>query len=589
MPRKHRKKKKARVGLTIFLVVLSLILITVGILGFRLYKQAKGMYEDAKTAKQELSGLLDDIKSESFDVAQGKVEHIHEIIKNVRATLEGPIWKYGYKVPKYGPDYVTGCRLLQIADEMMDKYVDVGFDLLRENPFSTIKIDNTFNVRALLNYLEFAESALPDVQDVVTEVSGMEISLDEEHLMSKYAGKIQSLIDLYHNAEVYVPLLKAVLANGEDRLYIIAAQNSAEIRACGGFPGAMGTMRIKDGYMSIGSFASVWDVLTNLIPDLDLITDQEFYLFYSMSFPRDAEYDPYFPTVAKVWSDSYTAQMGEHVDGVISMTPAIIQKILGCTAPITLDDGTMLDGTNATKYIQNEIYMKYLNSEELIYGMDEGNEISDALFSQVAQLAMGQVFSNISTESIPKFMDLVTSGIEERIIMMWMRDPEAENVIRQYGAAGEFNTDPENPELGVFFSNRNPSKLGWYLDLDINVGEPSVLDDGSLRYNVSVSMYNTMDWWTAEYAGYYIAGQPAGYLYSFLHLVAPKGGYISGYWIDNWYWMEEDWYMGNQMVSCRDFTIGPQERVTAYFDVTTAPGVTTPLSVIHTPTLQQYR
>ena len=116
-----------------------------------------------------------------------------------------------------------------------------------------------------------------------------------------------------------------------------------------------------------------------------------------------------------------------------------------------------------------------------------------------------------------------------------------------------------------------------------------MLDDGSLRYNVSVSMYNSIDWDTTYYAGYYIAGLEMGYLVSYLNLVAPAGGYISGYWMDNGYWMDEEYYMGSQYVYCRNFYIGPQQQVTAYFNVTTAPGVTTPLTVSHTPTLQEYR
>ena len=585
--KKEKKKKKYKFKL--WRLLLTLLLLAIIAFGIRVGIDAKKMYDDAKFAKSELSGLLSDIKSESYEQAHTKVENVHTVIKNVRTILEGPIWKHCDKLPKYGPDFVSGCKLLKIADEMMDTYVEDGFNLLKEHPLSTIKKDNTFNVKALLDYLNFAESAMPDIERVVNEVSDIHISLDEKGLMSKYTQKAKKLIDLFHDAEIYIPFLKAILREGNDSLYIIAAQNSAEIRAGGGFPGSMGTMRIKDGYMSIGDFASVWDVLSYYTADY-LISDQEYNMFFGwVQYPRDASYNPYFPKVAEIWAASYEENNGEHVNGVISLTPSIIQSILSCTGPITLDDGTVLDGTNATKFIQSDIYMKYLNADALVYGMDDGNEISDALFANVAQLAMGQVFSNITIDNIPKFLNLVTESIKTRVLMVWSEDSEREEIIKSIGAAGDFNTDPNNPQLGVYFSNSNPSKLGWYLDLDINVGEPTVLDDGSLRYNVSVSMYNSIDWDTTYYAGYYIAGLEMGYLVSYLNLVAPAGGYISGYWMDNGYWMDEEYYMGSQYVYCRNFYIGPQQQVTAYFNVTTAPGVTTPLTVSHTPTLQEYR
>ena len=585
--KKKRKRYKVKVGRIIFL----LLFLAVICLGVRLFLDAKGMYEEAKTAKHELEEIMPLIKSENYEAAQEKTEDIHQIIKDIRENLAKTPWKYCDKLPKYGPDFVTGCRLLEIADQMMDKYLDGGFSLLKEIPLSSLKVDDTFNVVGAMKYLDFAEAALPDMEAIVNEVAEMQLSLDTNGLLQKYSAKAQQLFDLYHQAEVYIPFLKAFFGQGGDRLYILAAQNSAEIRAGGGFPGSMGTIRIKDGFLSIGEFRSVWDVLLEVLPYEWMITDQERYLFWAwLEYPRDASYDPYFPKVAQIWAESYEARMGEHIDGVVSMTPIIIQKILACTGPITLEDGTVLDGTNATKFIQSDIYMKYLNSEAIMWGYEEGNAISDALFSNVATSAMASVFTGINLDTIPKFINMVKEGIDERIIMVWMENADAEQTVKNIGAAGTFNTDPSKPQLGVYFSNSNPSKMGWYLDLDISVSDPVVLDNGSFRYTVSVSMTNTIDWYTAYYAGQYIAGETElGYLISYLHLVAPAGGYISGYWMDNGYWMDEDEYMGSQIVFAHYFYIGPQENVTAHFYVTTAPGAQSPMTVVHTPTLQEYR
>ena len=586
-----KKKKKKKKGVRLGSIILLLVILIVLALGTRLYLDGKTMLEQARSAKNEFGEIFDAIKAENYEEAQERSETLHGILKELRAKLEGPIWSHCDLIPKYGADFITGCRLMDIADEMMDKYMAEAFELLKAYPLSTLKVDNTFNAAAGIHYLNFAEKVLPDAEAVVEEISHMKISLDKENLIGRYTVKIQDLFDLYHSAEKFVPFLKAMIGDGEDKLYLLAAQNSAEIRAGGGFPGSMGTIRIKDGYLSIGDFTSVWDVLSLVIPDEDLVTYQEWYLFYAwMEYPRDASYDPYFPKVAYIWAESYEDRMGEHIDGVISMSPIIIQKILACTEAITLEDGTVLDGTNATKFIQNDIYMKYLNAEAIYWGMEEGDAISNALFSSIASQTMSKVFSSVNIDNIPKFMKMVEESISDRILMMWLRDSEGQAAIKIIEATGEFNTDPENPQLGVYFSNSNPSKLGWYLDMDINVSEPTVLDNGSLRYSVSVSLYNTIDWGTVYYAGSYIAGETElGYFISYLHLVAPKGGYISGYWMDNWQWMEEDEYMGNQIVFARHFYIGPQEQVVAYFEVTTAPGVTTPLEVVHTPTLQEYR
>ncbi len=587
MAKKKKKKYKVKVGR----IILLLLFIALIIFGGNLFLEAKEMYDGARTAKHELEEMIPLIKEESYTSAQIKAKTVQGILKDIKARLEGPIWKHLDKLPKYGDDFVSGMKLLNIADRVLDDYLDRGFEILKENPLSKIKVDNSLNVVSAINYLNFVQEVLPDAESTIDEISSIHISLDKDNLIGTYCEKFKSLFELYHSAEKYIPLVRTILGNGEDRLYILAAQNSAEIRSAGGFPGSMGTIRIKDGYLSIGDFESVWDMLSFNLPFEDTITDQEYYMFYGwMQYPRDASFDPYFPRVAQIWADSYTARHSEHVDGIISMTPIIIQRILEITGPITLEDGTVLDGTNATKFIQSDIYLKYLNAEAIMYGMDEGDEISNTLFSSVASQTMSMVFENINLDTLPKFMDMFQKAVDDRIIMMWMDNAEGNEVIKSMGAAGDFNTDPENPKLGVYFNNGNPSKLGWYLDLDINVGEAYTIWDGSLCYPVSVTMRNTIDWPTVYYAGTYIAGElELGPLISYIYLVAPAGGYISDYWIDNWYAMNEDYYMGNHIVYARHFMIYPEDSVTVYFNVITAPGVTAPLGVEHTPTLQEYR
>ena len=62
--------------------------------------------------------------------------------------------------------------------------------------------------------------------------------------------------------------------------------------------------------------------------------------------------DPDFERVGSIRAHSYESRNGIHVDGVISLTPVIIQKILKYTGGVTLSDGTELNGDNATKVLQ---------------------------------------------------------------------------------------------------------------------------------------------------------------------------------------------------------------------------------------------
>ena len=129
MAKKKKKKKKYR--LKIGRVILLLVILIILALGTRLFLDGKAMYDQARNAKYELGEIIDAVKAEDYDKAQERTEVVHGIIKSLREKLEGPIWSHCDLIPKYGPDFVTGCRLLDIADEMMDKYLTEGFELLK--------------------------------------------------------------------------------------------------------------------------------------------------------------------------------------------------------------------------------------------------------------------------------------------------------------------------------------------------------------------------------------------------------------------------------------------------------------------------
>ena len=75
--------------------------------------------------------------------------------------------------------------------------------------------------------------------------------------ITEYTDKMKMLVQTYADAEQYLNLFDTFLGDGEDRTYLLVAQNSAEIRASGGFPGSIGTIRIEDGILYIGDFASL--------------------------------------------------------------------------------------------------------------------------------------------------------------------------------------------------------------------------------------------------------------------------------------------------------------------------------------------
>lgn len=54
-------------------------------------------------------------------------------------------------------------------------------------------------------------------------------------MIADYSVQIASMTGSYDNLKEFLPLFKTFIGDGSDRTYLLAAQNSSEIRASGGF------------------------------------------------------------------------------------------------------------------------------------------------------------------------------------------------------------------------------------------------------------------------------------------------------------------------------------------------------------------
>ena len=286
---------------------------------------------------------------------------------------------------------------------------------------------------------------------------------------------------------------------------------------------------------------------------------------------------------------AYESKNDEHIDGVISLTPVIIQKVLAYTGAVTLSDGTELNGNNATQMLQKDLYYKYLSSNSS-YKVSNAYDYVDSLFAETAKIVMGKLVDDFDINRIADYSKIFTDGGKDRTILMWMEDETAESYVKAAGCSGALNDDPSNPEAGVFFSGANGSKLGWFVSLDTQIGDDvTINDDGSRTYDVTVTVSNDITRDDMYRAGNYIIGNYNGQVESYLHLFAPAGGTISDFETSNSMTMNMDEYHGLEVAYNVEFMLAPSNPVTVTYKVTTAPGVSTPLKISQTPTLQSYR
>lgn len=600
--RYSRKQKRKRFGVgKVIALVAMLILLLLGMWGALLANSALGLRAQAQTALQGVNDIQASLTSGSYDAAVTAAQELADAALSMNDELNSPLWTPVSLLPIIGSD-VNGVKTFVAAiDDVATNALLPLTQALAVSPAEGLMDDSgTIDIEALSALTDALSQAAPVMQraaDSLETVPTMNISQLEE-VIGPAKEKFLGINELFQQASVIAPVIGPILGTEGDRNYLIAAQNSAEIRPSGGFPGSMGVLTISDGKMSLGSFGRVYDVLAEGMPFELTAIEHELFKMY-MDESRDAGQNADFPRVAEIWAASYRQRTGLAVDGVISVTPSMVQDILAIVGSITLSDGTVLDGTNATKVLQHELYWKYLSAANY---SDLNAVVSDALFAEAASLAFGKLTSSMNSSTLISFATALLDGAANREFMVWMTSENENQSLESLDINGALGSDETAPELGVFYGLGYGSKLGWYLDVSTVVGEGVKNADGSTTYQVTTTFYNAATDQEVIDGGTYIMGGTAGFELGdaepTMYFYAPAGGRIENMRVvkgTHEFEMLTTEYDGLQVVAspliytAADFGLFAGETITVTYTVTTSPNATEELKVVDTPTLTEYR
>ena len=446
---RHSKQRKRRKRILIItLSIVACLLIAIGVGGAYGYKIAKREVADVKqqayTLKADLKNVMAGLKAQDPVATETACDQLDVAIEDINKTFDKKIWKTAYKIPKF-KGYIDSVKeLLDLVQEASSDIARPTVAVLNDYPLSGLKVDDGFSITTINAYLSLLEDIEPKIDHIVTAMNQVDLPMGLNSMISDYSVQIASMTGSYDNLKEFLPLFKTFIGDGSDRTYLLAAQNSSEIRASGGFPGSIGTIRIRDGVLTIGDFSSVYKVLASYTPSAANITAEEKELFGSwMNGPRDACFDPDFERVAYIWALAYEQKNSEHVNGVVSLTPAIIQGMLEYIGNVTLSDGTELTSENATKVLQYDLYYKYLNANA---SATAGDYVDD-LFAETAKATMSKLVSDFDVKKAGDYYKVFSDGAKNRTVMMWMEDEEEQEFVKNAGCSGGLNEDPENPEI----------------------------------------------------------------------------------------------------------------------------------------------
>jgi len=596
-------RSRGRGCLKFFLVFMGVVLamgLAVGgagyVYGKQLYASAKVVRGLANDALAQGDVLKDAITAGDYAKAQEASEQMASIAEQMKQETDGDLWKLASRVPVYGGDVAKVRTLATVFEDLSrNALIPLTTDLTGMDISAIIGTEGRIDVNSLVGLVD----ALGNVSDVISRNAEAVDSLGEAKLdqindpLQKVRTLLVDLDTMTQGALKVAPVLPQMLgADGQTRYYLVVAQNNAEVRATGGFPGAWGQCLVTDGKLSMEDmfkFASYRPNESRRPP----ITDDEIAIFGAnfTHSPGNCNLTPDWSRAGQMfawyWEDMYG--LGYEFDGVIGIDPVFLQIVLKYVGGITASNGWEINGDNAAELLMNEIYLTGLN-----------NNAQDAIFQEVAHLVFDKFTSNIGTIGITNISQLLQEASSSHRFVVWMRDEAAQNIMRELGITGELGYDPEEPILGVYVNDDTWAKMCWYMDLHTQIGESTINADGSRTYQVTTTIANNMTESELANASKYIYGMELGHgsptrrnlgdLSSSLLFYAPAGGSISNVqYSDNCAMADyhEATYNGLQVVYAHVNT-NYGETTTVTYTVTTSPKARNDLQVRLTPTCRSF-
>lgn len=599
--RRHHHHRGRRV-LAIVLIVIVALLCAGGATAYALYSDAQAIKTDAASVTAQSSSLKGQLLSGDTQGAHNSAAAIASSAEDMHVRTQGFAWNVASVLPVYGSDVQAVRTLCASFDDLATNgLLPMTASLEGASLSNLVAADGSIDVNTLSTLLDSLQSVAPVVDRASTDIN----SVHADHIsqinepLQKAQDLITSMNQVVSVSSELSTMLPAMLgANGETKTYLIVAQNNAEIHATGGLAGSMGALTVTDGKMKVGDFCTPYELKNykdGKYPAPE-ITDEEKQLFGTRLITErvDVGYTPDFTRESQLLSAIWEGNKKGTVDGVIAIDPIFLQDMLSVVGGFTAVDGTAIDGSNAATVLLHDVYWNILVSRQ------------DAYFASVAAQAADQIFSNVGSADVAALGDVLKESASNGNLLMWMSDPDQEQLMEKLGVAGNLKQDPTAPELGVYVDDDSGAKLSWYLSEDTQVGDAVKNADGTTSYQVTTTYKNNLTEDQAKSLPSYVdnhngIARESGDMVLFLYLIAPAGGAItidneSGYFDSSMYppysgvisqaGMAQASYEGLDTWYCAT-QVAPGETTSITYTVTVSSQATQPLSVRKTPTLQQ--
>lgn len=430
-----RRPKTLKPVLNLLLVFLLLIL------PFKLIiylQDLRGM--KARIVNASNDGLID-LKSagqllanRDFLSANTKFSQASDNFWQAQQDLQGVqswLWQLALVVPTSQARLAASAPLITQAGDLSGQ-LGTGLTKLAQNATTNLAAGDSLSlIRQLQVDSQLALDNSLALNRVIEKINPTTLPQGYRDQLIDWQGKLKLLTESLRQLVAWSEISLDLLGEKMDRRYLLVFQNNAEARASGGFVGSYALLDVSKGKIKNleipkgGSYDTDGNLRRFVNPPSPLRLVNTYWKFW------DANWWPDWPTSARQLAWFLQESNGPTVDGVIAITPDIIENLLQITGPIDLSasHGLIITAENFRLTVQD-------NVENKVSGQQQPKKIIGDLAAAILE-RMPTALND--QPKVVKLVQSLSKQIRARHVLLYFNNQEIQEKWQQTGWSGQLD------------------------------------------------------------------------------------------------------------------------------------------------------
>jgi len=418
-------------------------------------------------AVEQLTPILEaQVASHNFKDANRTLDDIDAHIRSAREASEDSLWNLAGAIPIVGSNFIAVNQLAVAADDIVQGTARPLLKVTESVNWDQIApVDGKLDIAAIRASAPSIKAASSTLALTHARLEAIDRSLLLPQVAAPLDRVTMELEDLHNTVSTVANVtnvLPRMMGSNEPRNYLILVQNSAELRATGGLPGALALITVNNGSVELTKQSSGSNI-GKFSPPIEVEDTQvDIYSSRLGTYISDVNLTPDFPTAAKTAAAMWKAQHGDSVDGVVAIDPVVLEHILEASGPIALKSQglNMADGSKVPSKLDSENVVATLLSD--VYDAFDSNAAQDAFFAAASQQVFEALMSGQATG--PALLGAIAQSVDENRLHVWSNRQEDQEVLVASRIGGRISgASVGSASFGVYFNDGTGAKMDYYM------------------------------------------------------------------------------------------------------------------------------